>query len=235
MKNVLGVLTAVVLMLAPLLAATISGKETRKINDRLEEAKVVLEEIMRSGDSAIPESLLKQAHCVAVVPGAKQGGFIVGAKFGKGFLTCRDRDGRGWSAPANLRVEGGSIGLQIGGGETDLVLLVMNESGADRLMRSEFKVGGEASAMAGPVGRSISAETDALMRAEMLSYSRSRGLFAGVSLQGSTLREDRDANRALYGVALHTPQIVRERKASVPPAAQPLVALLGTYSPMEAR
>ena len=232
-KNVLGVLAATVIMLVPLVAATINSKEAKKAIERLDDARVVMDEIMKSGDSSIPESLLQKAYCVAVVPGVKSGGFIVGAKWGRGFLTCRGRDRMGWSAPASIRIEGGSIGLQIGAGETDVVLLVMNQSGADKLMKSEFKVGGEASAMAGPVGRSVTAETDAYMRAEMLSYSRSRGLFAGVSLSGSTLREDTDANKALYGTPYSTVQIVRERKATMPAAANGLISILKRYSPAE--
>lgn len=231
--NAIAALMAGTLTFAPLQAEHKATEETQKVEERLTEAKVVFSEIMRADDSSIPEGLLRKAHCVAVVPGVKKAAFLVGAKYGKGFLTCRDSDRRGWSAPANIRIEGGSFGLQIGGGETDVVLLVMNSAGADKLMKSEFKIGGEASAMAGPVGRTVSAETDALMRAEMLSYSRSRGLFAGVALEGSTLREDTDTNRALYGSEYHTVDIVRGGKVTTPAAAKPLIGLLGKYSPIE--
>src|SRR6185436_11551846 len=141
--------------------------------------------------------LLEKAHCVVIVPGLKKGAFIVGAKFGKGFISCRSKDKVGWSAPGAVKVEGGSVGFQIGGSETDVIMLVMNERGADRLLSSKFTVGAEGSVAAGPVGRSATAQTDAYMRAEILSWSRSRGVFAGLALQGATLRQDLDDNEVL--------------------------------------
>jgi lipid-binding SYLF domain-containing protein len=176
---------------------------------RLELASTVLSEITESADGGIPQYLIDRSHCVVVVPGMKKGAFIFGARYGRGFASCRGRDGAGWSAPAAIRVEGGSFGAQIGGKESDVVMLVMNERGADRLMSSRFTLGGQASVAAGPVGRTASAQTDALVTAEILSYSRARGLFAGVSLSGATLREDRSTNRSLYNRDLGTRDIVR--------------------------
>jgi SH3 domain-containing YSC84-like protein 1 len=189
---------------------------------------------MKVEDKAIPSDLLSRANCVVIVPGVKKGAFIVGAKYGKGFVTCRN-GGRGWSSPAALRMEGGSVGFQIGGSETDVVLLVLNERGADRLMKSEFKLGGEAGVAAGPVGRTATAATDATMRAEMLGYSRARGAFAGISLDGSTLREDLEDNEALYGKKLTTEQIVRGGQGTRPKAAGALLQTLARYSPSETK
>jgi lipid-binding SYLF domain-containing protein len=191
---------------------------------------MVFREIMKTPEKGIPQDLLAKAHCAIIIPGLKKGGFVVGAKYGKGFITCRrGPDHAGWSAPANVRVEGGSVGFQIGAGEVDLVLLVMNEAGANKLLKSEFKIGGEASAMAGPVGRTVQANTDAYMRAEILGWSRSRGAFAGIALEGSTLREDSDDNRALYGRDITNEQIITG-KLTVPPEAATLLRTLGSYS-----
>ncbi|MBC7927473.1 MAG: lipid-binding SYLF domain-containing protein [Bryobacteraceae bacterium] len=164
---------------------------------RLSTSAEVFGEITKIDDKGIPRELLEKAQCVVIVPDMKRAGFIVGAKYGKGFMTCRA--GRAWSAPSAVRIEGGSIGAQIGAGETDVVLVVMNKNGAEKLMRSEFTLGGEVGVMAGPVGRDSSAQTDALMNAEILSYSRARGLFAGIALTGSTLRADDKDNEDLYG------------------------------------
>ena len=144
---------------------------------------------------------MDKAHCVVVVPGMKKAGFIFGAKYGRGFAACRRQGGSGWSAPAAMRVEGGSVGFQIGASETDIILLVMNDGGMKHLLSDKFTLGGEATAAAGPVGRDATAQTDAMLHAEMLSYSRARGLFAGISLEGATLRPDEDTNRELYGHA----------------------------------
>jgi lipid-binding SYLF domain-containing protein len=179
--------------------------------------------------------LLEKAHCVVIIPGLKKGAFIFGARYGKGYATCRKASGRGWSAPATVRVEGGSFGLQLGVTETDVIMLVMNASGADKLMSSKFTVGGAAQAAAGPVGRTATAETDALMRAEILSYSRSRGLFAGISLEGATLREDLDSNKAMYKQRLTTREIVKDAKVAPTPTGAKLVALLTKYSAKEAK
>jgi SH3 domain-containing YSC84-like protein 1 len=199
--------------------------------DRLAEAALVVDEIMAVKDKAIPQELLDKAQCVVVVPGLKKGAFIVGGRFGRGFVTCRPADGVGWSAPGPVRVEGGSIGFQIGGSETDFIMLIMNPRGAERLIKtSKFTVGGEAEAAAGPVGRTSSAETDATMRAEMLTYSRSRGAFAGVSLKGGTIRRDDEAVGDLYGDKKMTNETIIYGKTPAPAAAQKLLATLNKYS-----
>src|SRR5467141_2083021 len=162
---------------------------------------------MGTPDRSIPQDLLDKSHCIVIIPGLKKGAFIIGGKYGKGFISCR-KPGAGWSAPGTVRVEGGSVGFQIGGSESDVVMLVMNERGASKLLSSKFTLGGEGEVAAGPVGREASAQTDAMMRAEILSWSRSRGVFAGISLQGATLRQDDEANRALYGRKIDNRQIV---------------------------
>lgn len=196
---------------------------------RLENATAMFGEIMDTPDKAIPQDLLDKASCIVLVPGLKKGAFIFGAKYGRGFVLCRKKSGPGWSAPGAVRVEGGSFGLQIGGSETDVVMLVMNDRGAERLLGSKFTLGGEASAAAGPVGRTTSAETDATMRAEILTWSRARGVFAGISLKGATLRRDNEAVKGMYGKEMRNRDIVFG--AVKPPAsAEKLVALLNKYS-----
>ena len=172
-----------------------------KVEDRLDASAETLTDMMKASDKGIPQDLLDKARCVVVIPGMKKAGFIFGAKYGRGFAVCRRRGGSGWSAPAAMRVEGGSVGFQIGASETDIILLVMNDDGMKHLLSDKFTIGGEATAAAGPVGRDASAQTDAMMHAEMLSYSRSRGLFAGISLEGATLRPDGETNTELYGRA----------------------------------
>ena len=169
-----------------------------KVDDRLDASAETLNDMMHASDKGIPQALLDKARCVVVIPGMKKAGFIFGAKYGQGFAACR-RGGSGWSAPAAMRVEGGSVGFQIGASETDVVLLIMNDGGMKHLLSDKFTIGGDATAAAGPLGRDLSAQTDAMMNAEMLSYSRARGLFAGISLEGATLRPDEDANREMYG------------------------------------
>jgi len=213
----------VLLAAAPLLA---SPEDTVR---RLTEAGEVFSEIMGAPDKGIPEDVLEKAQCVVVVPGMKKGAFIVGAKYGKGFVTCRKSNG-GWTAPAAIRIEGGSVGFQIGGSETDVVLLVMNQKGVDRLLGDKFTLGGEGEVAAGPVGRTASAQTDAKMTAGILSWSRSRGIFAGISLQGATLRPDTDDNADLYGKKLNTREVI-ESNVAPPAAASKLMALLNKYSP----
>lgn len=170
-----------------------------KVEDRLDAAADTLTDMMQAADKGIPQDLLDKAKCVVVVPGMKKAGFILGAKYGRGFASCRHNGGTTWSAPAAMRVEGGSVGFQIGASETDVILLVMNDGGMKHLLSDKFTVGGDATAAAGPVGRTATAQTDAMLHAEMLSYSRSRGLFAGISLEGATLRPDEDTNKELYG------------------------------------
>ena len=192
----------------------------------IRESAAVLSEIMGARDRGIPEDLLEKAQCVGIIPNLKRAGFIVGAKYGKGVVTCRVNGG--WSGPEMVRIEGGSIGFQIGAGETDVVFLVMNERGMNRLMSDKFTVGGDASVMAGPVGRSAQAETDAMMHAEILAWSRSRGIFAGISLEGATLRPDKDDNRAMYGHEV-TPQEILHGRVNPPAGADQLFAELNHY------
>jgi lipid-binding SYLF domain-containing protein len=200
----------------------------RTANERLGDAADVMNEIMATPDKGVPEDLLNKSACVIVVPGLKKGAFIVGAKYGKGFFVCR-REHRGWSAPAAIRVEGGSFGFQIGGSETDVVMLVMNEGGIKKLLADKFTVGADASVAAGPVGRDSSAQTDAQLHAEMLTYSRSRGAFAGIALQGATLRPDDDWNEELYGKKLTEREIILG-PTPPPAAASRFLATLNKYS-----
>lgn len=200
---------------------------------RLKAAGDVLHEVMQIKDKAIPQELLDKSECAVIIPGLKKGAFIFGGKYGKGFFTCRKSDGTGWGSPAGVTVEGGSVGFQIGGSESDVILLVMNKKGADRLLTSQFKLGGEASVAAGPVGRTSSAQTDALLTAEILSYSRSRGVFAGLSLEGSTLRQDLDVNKELYGRTMTNKEIIAG-DPKPPAAGKLLLADLNKYSPRKA-
>ena len=199
---------------------------------RLSESAAVLSEIMAAPDKGIPQDLLKKAHCIVIVPGLKTAAVVVGGKYGKGYLSCRNTKGDGWSAPGTVRIEGGSVGFQIGASSTDLIMLVMSERGAEKLIASQFTLGGEASVAAGPVGRTATAQTDAQMRADILSWSRSQGLFAGVALEGATLRQDLDDNTTLYGKPLETRQIVTEG-VRAPKAAAKLMTLLNRYSSKE--
>jgi lipid-binding SYLF domain-containing protein len=221
------------LLIAASLAVTTSllaiDKEPAK---RLGEAASVFSEVMATPDKGIPQDLLEKAHCIVIVPGLKTGAFIVGGKYGKGYLSCRSKSGHGWSAPATVRIEGGSFGFQIGGSSTDLIMLVMSERGADKLLSSKFTLGAEGSVAAGPVGRTATAQTDAQMHAEILSWSRSQGLFAGVALEGATLREDLDDNATLYGSKLENRDIVTNGRAA-PRSAGPLMALLNAHSSHE--
>ncbi len=205
----------------------------QKEQDRLKESYRVMKEILGAPDGGIPRDLLNKAECVVVFPSVKKAAFVVGASYGRGVMTCRSGENfRGpWTAPAMFAMEGGSFGLQIGGQATDFVLLIMNEQGATSVMSSKVKIGGDASAAAGPVGRTTSAETDIVMKAEILSWSRARGIFAGVSLTGSTLRSDDDANKNLYGKELNAKQIILQGEAKTPPAGKQLIALLDKVSP----
>lgn len=217
-------------MIALLLGSQIMATTREDVIHRLNESTAVLSEIMAAPDKGIPEDLLEKAHCVVVIPGLKQGAFIVGGKYGKGFITCRQHGQ--WSSPGSVRIEGGSFGFQAGGSETDLVLLVMNARGADRLLSSHFTLGGEGAIAAGPVGRTATAETDAKMTAEILAWSRARGIFAGVSLQGATLRQDLDDNEALYAKRLENVDIVKSNMET-PRAAAKLQAFLQRYPSRE--
>ena len=197
---------------------------------RLKASDDVMKAIMATPDNAIPNELLQSSQCIVIVPGMKKGAFIVGANYGKGFMMCRLPSGTGWSAPAAIMVEGGSFGFQIGGSETDAVMLVMNKGGVEKLLSSKFTLGGDASVAAGPVGRTSSANTDVQMHAEILSYSRARGLFAGVSLDGATLRPDNDTNAELYGSKLTNREIVTGTKTRKSTAGAKLTAEMNKYS-----
>jgi lipid-binding SYLF domain-containing protein len=196
---------------------------------RLDRSATVLKEILAAPDQGIPQDLLDKSQCIVVVPDLKKGAFIFGGKFGRGFFSCRKTSGAGWTGPAAVRIEGGSFGLQIGGSETDLILLVMNSRGMERLLSSKFTLGGEGEATAGPVGRTATAQTDAMMTAQILSYSRSRGVFGGLSLQGATLRQDLDTNKALYGKEVTNKEIV-EKQIPPPAEAAGLIGVLNKYS-----
>lgn len=211
--------------LAALAAFAWAGEDETK---RLQASSDVLKEIMGTDDKAIPQDLFAKASCAVIVPGLKKGGFIVGAKYGRGVATCRTKAG-GWRAPMGVKVEGGSVGFQIGGAETDVIMLIMNQKGMDRLVSSKFTLGGEATVAAGPVGRDTTAQTDATMRAEILSWSRSRGVFGGIALQGATLRPDEEMNTALYGAGAD-PKSIIAGKYTAPPAAKPLLGQLTKYS-----
>lgn len=200
--------------------------------ERLKEATEVLQEVMAAPDKGIPQELLEKAHCAVIIPGLKQAALGIGGKYGRGFVICRKTSGAGWGAPAAVRLEGGSFGLQIGGSSTDVVMLVMNERGMRKLTQSRFTLGADATVAAGPVGREASARTDAQMAAEILAWSRSKGLFAGIALSGSTLRSDEDENRELYGKKLVTKDIVMT-EMNPPAAAEPLIAALNSHSRME--
>jgi len=220
------------LILVAILALTPLLAKDDEPATRLEEAAAVFSEIMATPDKSIPQDLLANAHCIVIVPGLKTAAFVVGGKYGKGYLSCRNKGGAGWSAPGTVRIEGGSVGFQIGGSSTDLIMLVMSERGADKLLSSSFTLGAEGSVAAGPVGRTATAQTDAQMRADILSWSRSQGLFAGLALEGATLRQDLDDNATLYGKELENREIV-SKGVRVPKAAAKLIALLGKHSARE--
>ncbi len=214
------------LAITPLLA-----KDTEPA-DRLQEAASVMSEVMSAPDKGIPQDLLGNAHCIVIVPSLKTAAFVFGGKYGKGYLSCRNKGGAGWSAPGAVRIEGGSAGFQIGGSTTDLIMLVMNERGASKLLSSKFTLGVEGSAAAGPVGRTATAQTDAQMHADILSWSRTQGLFAGIALEGATLRQDLDDNATLYGKKLENRTIVTSG-VTPPKSAAKLLALLNKYSARE--
>ncbi|MGB9234235.1 MAG: lipid-binding SYLF domain-containing protein [Terriglobales bacterium] len=220
-----------VLLAACALPLFAEDKEMKE-DDRIQAAATVMKEILGMPEG-IPKDLLNKADCIVIYPSVKKAAFIVGGSYGRGLITCRrgaDFSGS-WSAPAMFALEGGSFGFQIGAQATDFVLLVMNESGAKSVLSSKVKLGADASAAAGPKGRDTSAETDVVMKAEILSYSRAQGLFAGVSLEGSTMRSDDGANKALYGKELSAKEIVREGKVKAPASAARLLAVLGKASP----
>ena len=192
--------------------------------DRLIESARVLEEVLSAPDKGVPEAIVEQAKAIVVIPSTVKGALLIGAQRGKGVMSVKSASG--WSAPAFVTLTGGSLGFQIGGQATDIVLVVMNERGIENLAQNTFKIGGDASVAAGPVGREATASTDYKLQAQILSYSRSRGLFAGVSLAGSTIRADRDANEKIYGVGYSTKNVVVERKVEPTAAAEPWIKVL---------
>ena len=221
LKNTRGVATTLLVMF--LSATTLWG--AKEDAERLTAATETLTEL----STKISKDLASKAVCAIVVPGLKKGGFIVGAKYGRGFASCRNGKG-GWTAPAGMKIEGGSFGLQIGGAGSDVVILVMNKSGMEKLLKSKFTLGGDATAAAGPVGREADAQTDALLHAEMLTWATSKGAFVGVSLDGSTMRPDEEANKELYGASATNPEILKG-KYKVPAEARAFVTALHNFSP----
>ncbi len=222
--------TVVALTLMGVMVLPAFGQD--KEADRVKAAGTVISEIMNVPDD-IPQSVIDKADCVVVLPSVLKAAFVVGASYGRGVMTCRTgKTFHGpWSAPSMMALEGASFGLQLGGQATDFVLLLMSPTSAANMLKSKVKLGGDASAAAGPVGRNASAETDASMRAEILSYSRARGLFAGVSLSGSTLRADNDANKNLYGKEISASSIVFDKAVPAPPSAALLLRTLNRKSP----
>ena len=232
MRRMTSCLSSIVLVALPLVTQVASASNHTKDDERLRNSGTVLKEILDIPDS-IPQDLLDKADCVVVFPSVLKAAFIVGGSYGRGAMSCRKGENfRGpWGAPTMMALEGGSFGFQIGGEATDFVLLVMNERGASGILASKVKLGGEASVAAGPVGRDASADTDATLRAEILSYSRARGLFAGVSLEGSTIRPDNGDNRRVYGKNIPARDIVLAGSVAAPPAAEELISTLDAKTP----
>ena len=232
MRKMISRWSGIALVVLPLLAGVANATDKTKDNDRLKNSGTVLKEILDVPDN-IPQDLLDKADCVVVFPSVLKAAFIVGGSYGRGAMSCRKgEDFKGpWGAPTMMALEGGSFGFQIGGEATDFVLLVMNDRGARGILASKVKLGGDASVAAGPVGRDASAESDATLRAEILSYSRARGLFAGVSLEGSTIRPDNGDNRRVYGKNIPARDIVLTGAVAPPPAAGELIATLDTKTP----
>src|ERR1700751_1807387 len=232
MKKTINYLMSMLLAVVAICPSSASAADNEKDASRLENSGTVLKEILDVPDD-IPQDLLDKADCVVVFPSVLKAAFIVGGSYGRGAMACRRGEHfRGsWGAPSMMALEGGSFGFQIGGEATDFVLLVMNERGASGILTSKVKLGADASAAAGPVGRTASAETDATLRADILSYSRARGAFVGVSLEGSTIRPDNGANKKIYGREMPARQIVLSGKIAVPPAARMMVSTLDSRTP----
>ncbi len=224
MNRVTGVLCALALSIAPLQGMAAADKA--KLDERLTDAQAVLNEIMSTPDRAVPTQILSGASCVVVVPAFKKGAFVVGAQYGQGVATCRT--GHGWSAPVFVQLTGGSFGFQIGGQSTDLVLVAMNQGGLQHMLRNKFKIGGDAAAAAGPVGRNAQAGTDWKLNAEFLTYSRSKGLFAGIDLDGTVLSQNQDDTRTFYGTA-QPYKTVLSGNIATPLDARPFVGAVAKY------
>ena len=227
--------TVVMIPVLVLLAASLSWGQTKEA-DRLSAAATAFQEIMDTPDSSVPTDLLERCECIAIIPSMKKGGFILGGRYGKGLVSCRQDEGKGpWGPPAMIALGGGSFGLQIGVAAVDVVMLVMHRDGIDSLLKSKFTVGGDVSAAAGPVGRAGTAETDAYMKAKILSYSRSRGVFAGLELKGAVLQQDRDGNQNLYGKPVGAKDLLISAQEPVPNDAKTLIGVLTKYSPARNR
>lgn len=220
---------AVLCVMAAVSAMTVAAPAGRDEVKRVGAATTVLNEMMRAEDKAIPGHILEKAEAIAIFPGVKKAGFVVGGQWGRGIISVRSGDTRKWSSPAFLTLTGGSVGAQIGGTEIDLILVIMNRSGVEHLLKNQVKLGGEMSAAAGPIGRAGEASTDVQMQAQILSYSRSRGLFAGVAVNGSVIKEDMDANTRFYGKALSSEDIVFERAGASPAGVDALKAALARH------
>jgi lipid-binding SYLF domain-containing protein len=232
MKKLIAYLISMLFLALPILSAPAWADDHEKDEDRLINSGTVLKEILDVPDD-IPQDLLDKADCVVVFPSVLKAAFIVGGSYGRGAMSCRKGQGfRGrWGAPTMMALEGGSFGFQIGGEATDFVLLIMNERGATGILSSRVKLGADASVAAGPLGRTASAETDATLRADILSYSRARGAFAGLALEGSTIRPDGGANEQIYGQKIPAKQIVLSGNVAIPPAAQKLISTLDARTP----
>src|SRR5467141_447946 len=232
MRKLLAFTSSILLGVLPLLAGVANATDQTKDDERLRNSGTVLKEILDVPDS-IPQDLLDKADCVVVFPSVLKAAFIVGGSYGRGAMSCRKGENfmGPWGAPTMMALEGGSFGFQIGGEATDFVLLVMNERGASGILASKVKLGADASVAAGPVGRDASAESDATLRAEILSYSRARGLFAGIALEGSTIRPDNGANKQIYGHEVHAREIVLSGHVAIPLAARRMVATLDSRTP----
>jgi len=215
-----------------LVAIVLPAFAAKKAVERVQRAAEVLDEVMGIKEQSIPLDVLSKAHCVAIIPGVKKIGLGLGGKYGKGVLTCRTSNNKSWTGPSTVRIEGGSVGFQIGGSSTDYVLLVLNKKGKGKLISSKFTLGADAAVAGGPVGRSAQAQTDVQMRAEILAYSRSRGAFAGISLEGATLRQDKNDNKDIYGKSV-TPTEILDGDVAVPASVQILVDTLTKYSAFE--
>lgn len=216
-------IAASVLMAVPMFAAS-------SATDRLADAARDFSEIMQTPEKGIPQDLLSKADCVIIIPGLKKAAFIVGGEYGKGFAECRNSNGPGWGAPAAIKLEGGSVGFQLGASDTDLFMLVMNRHGMTKLTEDKFTLGADASVAAGPVGRTANAQTDAEMTAEILAWSRSKGVFAGISLKGAVMRPAHDWNRELYGKDVTNSEILTSGNMRAPAGAEPLIHELNRYS-----
>jgi len=221
-------------------AALIAQSDTSRVDPnapheikRIQAATVAFDEIMGAKDGGIAHDILEKAQCIGIVPNLKRAAFVFGGQYGRGIVTCRH--GNGWSAPAMIAVQGGSFGLQAGAAEADVVFAVMNRSGMDKLLSDKFSIGGNVTGAIGPIGRDVKAQTDATMRAEILSWSRARGAFAGISLEGASIHSDHDANVALYGKEAHHGAILSEGKMEAPAAARPLLTELSRYAPKETK